>query len=67
MLDDTAIRTFYGPEADSTPPYLDNDNVTKSYEGISILYPLLGGITLASAISFLMIGLRNIRKKSASR
>ena len=63
VLNDTAIRTFYGPEADSTPPYLDNDTVTKIYEGIFILYPLLGGITIASALSFLMIGLENIRKK----
>ena len=66
MLDDKATRTFFGPEAESITlfPDITNSNYHHHDDGIATLYPLLGGMVIASALSLLMIGLKGIQKKS---
>ena len=57
-LDGKTARTFFGPDADTNPELPITINNTY---GMTTLYPLLGGIAFATALSFVVIGLRDIK------
>ena len=66
VLDGKTIRTFFGPEATATPEFPIAPG-SSTIHGITTLYPLLGGIAFASALSFLVIGFRDVKSGKSAK
>ena len=66
VLDGKTIRTFFGPEATATPEFPIATG-SSTIHGITTLYPLLGGIAFASALSFLVIGFRDVKSGKSAK